>query len=438
MSILTYSGAVPSAVSGTFQTDGESYIAVDTSTIVTTVTLSSKDIADKSRRFVIGDISGNAATNNITVNTEGAQTINGQSSIVIDQNNGSVELYNYEGDLYLLESGGVSLNTQAGWDEVLTASTQTQQEVSVIDTPITISFSTSLVTESDLTLDSSGNFTITNGGLYEFFPFLATSKKINGTTALRYYIELKINGTTENIWRYELAQQIDSSEAFPHIAPFKIVLQNSDIVTFTLVQTTGDPTTIPIILRPQDDTPTVTASPSASIRVWKQSPVNALPPEFVQDYTSTTLVQVPSIDNTYQQVNFGADKGTSSDAVSLTSNRWTFHQSGIYNVRVQGVIARDQSTGTENLILKPVTSDGVIFTNLTTPFISTLENNTDREMYTFTITKYFSINDTLEFQYLIDNVTGDADIGLYQVDPAITGAGTIPSAYCRIEKLQLQ
>lgn len=60
-----------------YTTTGESVILVDTSTAAVTVTLSTSDAtaSDPERRILVLDVGDNASTNNITINTEGAETI---------------------------------------------------------------------------------------------------------------------------------------------------------------------------------------------------------------------------------------------------------------------------------------------------------------------------------------------------------------------------
>lgn len=57
-----------------------------------TITLPSA-LAEAGRRYVIKDESGLAATNNITVATEGAELIDGAATAVINTNYGSLGLY---------------------------------------------------------------------------------------------------------------------------------------------------------------------------------------------------------------------------------------------------------------------------------------------------------------------------------------------------------
>jgi hypothetical protein len=64
---------------------------VDTSTTTTTITLSSADV-ENGRTIVIKDAAGNAASNNITVNTEGSETIDGSSSYTLNNNRDTLVL----------------------------------------------------------------------------------------------------------------------------------------------------------------------------------------------------------------------------------------------------------------------------------------------------------------------------------------------------------
>lgn len=54
--------------------------------------LSIATISGNNDKLLIEDESGNAGTNNITINSFAGQTINGQASLVLDQNNASTVL----------------------------------------------------------------------------------------------------------------------------------------------------------------------------------------------------------------------------------------------------------------------------------------------------------------------------------------------------------
>ena len=66
---------------------------IDTSTgAVTSLTLPTAQTVS-GRTIIVKDAGGNAATNNITIDTEGAQTIDGAATKVISTNYDSVKLY---------------------------------------------------------------------------------------------------------------------------------------------------------------------------------------------------------------------------------------------------------------------------------------------------------------------------------------------------------
>lgn len=67
------------------------YAVTDTSA-VRTITISTADVVD-GRTFIFKDESGAAGTNNITIDTEGAETIDGAASVLITVNYGAVKLY---------------------------------------------------------------------------------------------------------------------------------------------------------------------------------------------------------------------------------------------------------------------------------------------------------------------------------------------------------
>jgi hypothetical protein len=84
-------GRPTNSVSSDYTTSTESSIYVDVSSNTVTVTLASAD-AFEGNRIRIADVNGNASNNNITINTEGGETINGESSAVINSNYEALEL----------------------------------------------------------------------------------------------------------------------------------------------------------------------------------------------------------------------------------------------------------------------------------------------------------------------------------------------------------
>ena len=67
--------------------------AVSDTSAARTLTISSVDILDTDREFIIKDESGGAGTNNITIDTEGSETIDGAASVIITVDFGVVRLY---------------------------------------------------------------------------------------------------------------------------------------------------------------------------------------------------------------------------------------------------------------------------------------------------------------------------------------------------------
>ena len=67
-------------------------IGVDTSSSAVTITLPSSAVS-AGKIYIINDEGGNAGTNNITVATEGSETIDGSASATISSNNGTLRLY---------------------------------------------------------------------------------------------------------------------------------------------------------------------------------------------------------------------------------------------------------------------------------------------------------------------------------------------------------
>ena len=79
-------------VDADYTTEGETIIGVTDTTVARTITLASSDCVD-GRIIIIKDESGGAGANNITVTTQGSETIDGNSTATIDVNYGSLRLY---------------------------------------------------------------------------------------------------------------------------------------------------------------------------------------------------------------------------------------------------------------------------------------------------------------------------------------------------------
>ena len=73
-------------------TEDDAIVGVDTTSSAVTVTLGS-DLVSEGRIIIIKDVGGNAGTNNITIATEGSETIDGAASTSISTNYGVVRLF---------------------------------------------------------------------------------------------------------------------------------------------------------------------------------------------------------------------------------------------------------------------------------------------------------------------------------------------------------
>jgi hypothetical protein len=80
------------ATAGNVSTDDEVIIGVTDTSSARTVQLSSSDNV-AGRLLIVKDESGAAGTNNITISTEGAETIDGQSTVTITADYGSKKFY---------------------------------------------------------------------------------------------------------------------------------------------------------------------------------------------------------------------------------------------------------------------------------------------------------------------------------------------------------
>jgi hypothetical protein len=88
-----------------YTTSGEEIVAVDTATnsAAFTVTLASSD-AVQGREVKVFDHGGGAASNAITVDTEGTETIDGESSTTVDDTYGSLH-FTWDGDEWVITGG---------------------------------------------------------------------------------------------------------------------------------------------------------------------------------------------------------------------------------------------------------------------------------------------------------------------------------------------
>jgi len=84
------------------QSTNETVIGVTDTSVPRLVTISSVDIAKEGRFIYVKDESGGAGTNSITIATEGAQTIDGSATKIINTNFGSKLMYSDGSNLFLL------------------------------------------------------------------------------------------------------------------------------------------------------------------------------------------------------------------------------------------------------------------------------------------------------------------------------------------------
>lgn len=82
-------------------TDSDLLIAVTSTAAARTITLLSATVTE-GRIFIIKDESGAAGTNNITIATEGSETIDGSATLVISTNYGSATLYSDGVDWFVI------------------------------------------------------------------------------------------------------------------------------------------------------------------------------------------------------------------------------------------------------------------------------------------------------------------------------------------------
>jgi hypothetical protein len=81
-----------SATAGNASSSNQTILGVTDTSAARTITLSTGDVVD-GRIIIIKDESGGASTNNITIVTEGSQTIDGAASIAITVDYGVLRVY---------------------------------------------------------------------------------------------------------------------------------------------------------------------------------------------------------------------------------------------------------------------------------------------------------------------------------------------------------
>ncbi len=85
-------------------TDTDLIVEVADTSVGRTVTLASATVAG-GRVVIVKDVSGGAGTNNISVVTEGAETIDGAASVVINTNYGYRVLYSDGANWFVIGAG---------------------------------------------------------------------------------------------------------------------------------------------------------------------------------------------------------------------------------------------------------------------------------------------------------------------------------------------
>lgn len=86
-------------LSASGNTDGHTYVHF-TGTAGGTVTILTTNIAEDGFVIIIMDVGGNAGTNNITIATQGAETIDGNATVTISADNGVVRLQSDGSNLF--------------------------------------------------------------------------------------------------------------------------------------------------------------------------------------------------------------------------------------------------------------------------------------------------------------------------------------------------
>lgn len=172
------------ADSGIFGED-QSTIGVTNTSVVRTITLAII-AAFNGKTLIVQDHSGAAATNNITIDTEGTQKINGADSIVIDSDYGGFDLYSDGVDWFArpLPIGGAALSSGAALQLEQLAQTATH----------TADFSPADPSNNIVQINNIPTFTAILAGVYEF----TISARIIDLTVIamdtEYFLGLFVDG----------------------------------------------------------------------------------------------------------------------------------------------------------------------------------------------------------------------------------------------------
>lgn len=90
------------SISSNYTTSGnDTVILCDTSSNSITVTIASSNV-QQGRSIIIKDSAGNALSNNITIQTEGSETIDGQSSQTIGSDHGASFMFSDGSDWFIV------------------------------------------------------------------------------------------------------------------------------------------------------------------------------------------------------------------------------------------------------------------------------------------------------------------------------------------------
>lgn len=229
-----------------YATQGESRIAVDSSTGTVTVTLASADAVD-GRQLKIVDSGLSAGSNTMTVEVEGAngEVINpgGQSSITVTLNGGYVELENIGGDWFTdrnrqsqsVSSKEASIGNIVGkleWD-----STQSDQTIS--DSVVTkVGFATTKIEDSDVVTVSTTDNTITvdKSGKYLVGGYVLWSGGTDWTNGDRVFIYAYVNGGADSHVETPKVGGNNQSSALP-VTPLN--LSSGDTIDLRVEQRSG-------------------------------------------------------------------------------------------------------------------------------------------------------------------------------------------------------
>ena len=154
-------------------------------------------------------------------------------------------------------------------------------------------------------------------------------------------------------------------------------------------------------------------------------------PQTVMTATSDNTDQVPATEDIPIVISFGSDQGTAADAVSLTSDVFTFNQSGWYELTGNFSITRSINAGNETLAIQAYI-DGI---EAGQAIFKTLANSNLVESGIYQASLCIEAGTTLSFETAAINIADTVDIGLREIVAQVAGWNNAAPATMIIKKI---